>query len=56
MFPLVKIQSAQPIKIQLAATHVELHKSFGPFRNVGGGDVPKGDEAYIQFYKPEKKK
>jgi hypothetical protein len=28
-----------------------LHKSFGPFVNVGGGDVPKGNGSYIEFYR-----
>jgi len=28
-----------------------LHKSFGPFINVGGGDAPKGDGTYIEFYR-----
>jgi hypothetical protein len=28
-----------------------LHKSFGPFVNTGGGDVPKGNGTYIEFYR-----
>lgn len=36
--------------------NVVLHKTFGPFRNVGGGQVPRGDGAYIQFYKPDRKR
>ncbi|WP_374634194.1 peptidoglycan-binding protein [Ferrovibrio sp.] len=31
-------------------TDQQPYKSFGPFRNVGGGDVPKGDATYIDFY------
>jgi hypothetical protein len=23
---------------------------YGPFRNAGGGDVPKGDQAYVDIY------
>jgi len=29
-------------------THVML--SLGPFHNVGGGDVPRGPETYVDFY------
>ncbi len=25
-------------------------RSFGPFVNVGGGDVPRGDKTYVDFY------
>jgi hypothetical protein len=28
-----------------------LDKSFGPFVNVGGGDVPKGDKTYIEIHR-----
>ena len=30
----------------------ELHRylTIGPFRNVGGGDVPRGNDVYIEFY------
>lgn len=27
------------------------YKSFGPFINTGGGDVPRGNNTYIDFYK-----
>jgi hypothetical protein len=27
------------------------YKSFGPFLNTGGGDVPRGKNTYIDFYK-----
>jgi hypothetical protein len=30
--------------------------SFGPFQNVGGGDVPKGADTWIDFWKTDKKK
>jgi hypothetical protein len=33
-----------------------LYKRYGPFENVGGGDVPRGHETYIEFYqRPQKK-
>jgi hypothetical protein len=28
----------------------ELYLTIGPFRNVGGGDVPRGNNVYIEFY------
>jgi hypothetical protein len=30
--------------------NLERHLSLGPFNNVGGGDVPKGPNTYIDFY------
>jgi hypothetical protein len=34
--------------------NVVLHESFGPFRNVGGGDVKKGNKLFIDFYRGPK--
>lgn len=33
--------------------NTELVRSFGPFMNTGGGDVPKGSNTYIDFYKAD---
>jgi hypothetical protein len=32
------------------ALNVTPYKTYGPFKNVGGGSVPKGDKTYIDFY------
>jgi len=34
--------------------NLQLHMSLGPFNNVGGGDVPKGPNTYIDFYGKKK--
>lgn len=39
----------QPARPAWARGHVPI-MSFGPFRCVGGGDVPRGDETYIDFF------
>ncbi|HEY8095028.1 MAG TPA: hypothetical protein VIE65_02905, partial [Methylobacter sp.] len=33
------------------APNAKPYMSFGPFINTGGGDVPRGDNTYIDFYK-----
>jgi RHS repeat-associated protein len=33
------------------ASNTRPYRSFGPFINVGGGDVPKGSATYIDFYR-----
>jgi RHS repeat-associated protein len=33
------------------ARNMTPYKTFGPFKNIGGGDVPTGDKTFIDFYK-----
>jgi hypothetical protein len=36
-------------------TKLQEFQKFGPFINIGGGDVPKGNKTYIIFYQEVKK-
>lgn len=44
---------AQAPDPKLWGKDAKVYKSFGPFINLGGGDVPKGTKTYIDFYKVE---
>jgi hypothetical protein len=41
---------------QRVPTYTPLVPPLGPFNNVGGGDVPKGPNTYIDFYTDRRRK